>query len=53
MLAEALGMRVVYYDIETKLALGNALANAFMVQAGLQVSRLPVLSCPGYEPVDP
>ena len=24
MLAEALGMRVVYYDVETKLALGNA-----------------------------
>ena len=26
MLAEGLGMRVVYYDIETKLTLGNAKA---------------------------
>ena len=27
-LAEALGMQVVFYDIETKLALGNARADA-------------------------
>ena len=44
-LAEALGMRVVYYDIETKLALGNAVPlpslNALLGQADVVTLHVP------------
>jgi D-3-phosphoglycerate dehydrogenase len=48
LLAEALGMRVVYYDIETKLALGNARAVATLdeVLAASDVVTLHVPETP-------
>ena len=45
LLAEALGMQVVYYDVETKLALGNALAMPSL-DALLQVADVVTLHVP-------